>query len=119
LENAEDDLAPLLPDEIADRLRRFAEAVRAALARRAEEMAVFLAAARAEDGQDRKAYAARVFSQLPPALRPAAFKAWEGADVARFLAEQLLRAATTQDRIEEARPLLDGARWTLALTLEA
>jgi hypothetical protein len=52
-------------------------------------------------------------------LRPAAFKAWEGADVARFLAEQLLRAATTQDRIEEARPLLDGARWTLALTLEA
>lgn len=119
LENAEDDLAPLLPDEIADRLRRFAEAVRAALARRAEEMAVFLAAARAEDGQDRKAYAARVLSQLPPALRPAAFKAWEGADVARFLAEQLLRAATTQDRIEEARPLLDGARWTLALTLEA
>ena len=106
--DAVDDVVPLLNGDIADRVVAYHKDVNAALARREREVLAF---AERHKGQDRRDYATAVRTELEKTLHPAAFALLDGKDVRGFLKKHLIWAASSQSRIDQVRDLY-GLSWS-------
>ena len=105
---AVDDVVPLLPPEVAERVIVYQGAVNAGLAGQANAIRAFVAA---HAGLPRKDFAARVLQGLDPRLKQAAFTAYDGRDPADALLALITRAAGSDTRVEAIRDLF-GMRWS-------
>ena len=115
LENADDDLMSVLPEQDADALVKYARDVRAAITILQERVDDLL---RATAGIDRKTFAIHHVSSLPLILRPAAFNGYEGKDVRSSIVAFLLKQTGVGSRIDAIRDQAglpswnDYCRWT-------
>lgn len=100
LENADDDMLKLLPDDDAAALSKYAAAVRAAIGVSIGRVADVLEAGRAAD---RKTFAVEYAPRLPQFLRSAAFNGYQGGDIGENVVKYLLKQAGTGTRIEAIR----------------
>ncbi|CAO4195063.1 RNA ligase [Methylorubrum extorquens] len=105
---AVDDVIPLLPPEIGERVLTYQGTVNAGLAEQARAIRTFVA----EHGDlSRKDFAALVSKRIDPRLKQAAFNAFDGRDPADVLLALVTRAAGSENRVEAVRDLF-GMHWS-------
>ncbi len=103
-----DDVVPMLPSDMADRVAVYQRDVQAAISRRAAQVDAFVAAHR---GLERREIARAAQESLDKALRPAVFSVLDGKDVRDSVKKHLKWAAHSQTRIDSVRDLY-GLCWT-------
>ena len=107
VENAVDDVVPLLSPDVADRVKTYENDVNAAVARRVEAVIGFFETHRQLERAD---YAKATLS-LDKSLRGAAFALLDGKNARETVLKHLVWAAGSQPRIDDVRHLY-GFEWS-------
>lgn len=114
LDNAEDDLIPLLDGQTADSLRDYAGLVRHGLRHSAWMLTNFVNNAVENVDSDRKAFATVYIPTLPlPILKGAAFHVYGGGDAYEVMVDLVKRNLGSRTNVDSIRPLIGGAEWRL------
>lgn len=104
VENAVDDVLPLLTPNVAERLARYRDRTGNALNRHLGGLAGFVAD---HDALDRREFAAKVQSTLDKRLQPIAFLMRDGKDAAEAMRRLLAWACHSDLRVDSVRDLFD------------
>jgi RNA ligase len=111
LEDATDDVIPLLAPDDAARLDAYRVEVLRSVQRHADRIRDTVARAKAELGDDRKRFATEVAAAAEPIWKFPMFVVWNGADPREAVTSVLLKYCGSQTGVDEIRPLLDGLWW--------
>lgn len=104
-----DDIVPLLPEAVADRVLDYRDQIGRGVAARAAEIEGFVAAHR---DLPRKEFAARAVAMFDPRLRGLAFSVLDGKDGRTLLLDLLAAASQSEPRVSAVRDLF-GMHWSL------
>jgi RNA ligase len=115
-EDALDDVLPLLPPQIADKVRAYRDQVMQGLARNFESVSAFVT----EHGSlDRRTFADAVRAKLDKRLHPVAFHMLDGKDGLDSIRRQLQAACVSETRVDSIRDLYNMSWQGEDLALEA
>jgi RNA ligase len=111
LEDATDDVIPLLSADDAARLDAYRVAVIAVVTRHADWIRDTVSKAKAELGADKKRFALEVVAGMDPIWKWPMFVTFDGGDPRDAVLAVLLRYCGAQTGVDEIRPHLDGVHW--------
>ncbi len=104
VEDALDDVLPLLHGDVAERVQTYQARLTAAINARVAELTGFAAAF---EGADRRTYAMAVKDKIDRRLQPVAFAIADGRDARAAILKLLKRSTGSENRVHEIRDLFD------------
>ena len=104
VEDALDDVIPILHDDVAERVRVYQTRLMASLETHLSELASF---ASALEGADRRTYAMETQARIDKRLHPVAFAIADGKDPRAAMTKLLKRASGSENRVDQIRDLFD------------
>lgn len=111
LENATDDVLPLLALADADRLKGYAWDVRFQMGTTACALADHVAYGKTLSWGDRKTFATKFAPRLSPLMKGMAFRVLDGAEPHEVVRDCILRHCGSSTGVDTVRDLIGGARW--------
>jgi RNA ligase len=111
LQDAVDDLIPLLTPEDAERLQRFQKAFLAGL----EDVCTDIhdLYRQIDKGQDQKEYAIIAVASVLPEYQPFMYRLRQGVPIKNLVVEQIRKSLSTQNKLDQNRWLWGGLKWNL------
>jgi RNA ligase len=111
LEDATDDVLPLLAPDDAARLDAYRTQILAKVEGHVSRIRDAVAKAKAELGEDKKRFALEVMAGTPLIWKGPMFAIWDGRDPREAVRTTLLLRCGSQTDVDAIRPILDGMRW--------
>lgn len=106
-----DDAKAFMDEADRDRVDRFAEALHRGAEATGRKLVDIVAAAKAQFGDDRKAFAMDVVAQQPPIYKGMLFQVWMGQDATDVVKDVVRKNTGTITRVNEVRDLVGGLSW--------
>ena len=104
VEDALDDVIPILHDDVAERVRVYQTRLMASVDTHLSELTSF---ASALEGADRRTYAIETQARIDKRLHPVAFAIADGNDPRAAIMKLLKRATGSENRVDQIRDLFD------------